>query len=147
MAVPTGVISSGSTVAEAFSECLRCNVEGIPFVDSADRIIGQFSVHDTIKKFCRLNNIIITEADMLEDNIGGLELQENDAAKMLSQPVERYILSEVVTIHSASPCVKAMALMEKHNTTFLLVVDGETYKGIVNVQAIAKRMMQVNRLR
>lgn len=80
MAVPTGVISSGSTVAEAFSECLRCNVEGIPFVDSADRIIGQFSVHDTIKKFCRLNNIIITEADMLEDYIGGLELQENDAA-------------------------------------------------------------------
>jgi CBS domain-containing protein len=66
---------------------------------------------------------------------------------MLSQPVERYILSEVVTIHSASPCVKAMALMEKHNTTFLLVVDGEKYKGIVNVQAIAKRMMQVNRPR
>ena len=135
MAVPTGVISYSSTVAEAFSECLRCNVEGIPFVDSADRIIGQFSVHDTVKTFCRLNNIIITEADMLEDYIGGLELQENDAAKMLSQPVERYILSEVVTIHSASPCVKAMALMEKHDT------------GIVNVQAIAKRMMQVNRPR
>ena len=83
---------------------------------------------------------------MLGDEIGGLELQENDAARMLSQPVDQFILSEVVTIHSVSPCVKAMALMEKHDTTFLFVVDGETYKGVVNVQAIAKRMMQVNRL-
>ena len=145
MVVPTGVISYGSTVAEAFSECLNCNVQGIPFVDDEGRIIGQFSIHNTIKKYC-ISNIIIMEADILGDDIGDLALQDNDTAKMLSQAVDHFILSEVVTIHSTSPCVKAMALMEKHDTTFLFVVDGETYKGIVNVQAIARRMMQVSGL-
>jgi len=145
MVVPTGVISYGSTVADAFRECLRCNVQGIPFVDSEGRILGRFSIHNTIKRYC-ISNIMIMEADTLGDDLGDLTLQDNDTSKMLSQPVDHFIQSEVVTIHSDSPCIKAMALMEKHDTTFLFVVDGETYKGIVNVQAIAKRMMQVEGL-
>lgn len=142
MVVSTGVISHGSTVADAFRECLRCNVQGIPFVDNEGRIIGRFSIHNTIKRYC-ISNIMVMEADILGDELGNLALQDNDTARMLGQPVDHYILSEVVTIHSASPCVKAMALMEKHDTTFLFVVDDETYKGIVNVQTIARRMMQV----
>ena len=142
VAVPTEVISHGSTVAEAFRECLRCNVQGIPFVDSDGCIVGQFSIRNTIKQYC-ISKSMIMDADLLGEDLGGLSLQDNDAAKLLSQPVDHFILSEVLTIHSASPCVKAISLMEKHDTTFLFVVDGETYKGIVNLQAIAKRMMQV----
>lgn len=145
MVVPTGVISYGSTVAEAFRECMLSNVQGIPFVDSEGCIVGQFSVHNTIKQYC-ISNTMIKDADFLGDDLGDLTLQNTDAAKMLSQPVNHFILSEVLTIHSAAPCVKAMALMEKHNTTFLFVVDGETYKGIVNAQAIAKGFMQAGGL-
>lgn len=141
MVIPTGVISYGSPVAEAFSECLSCNVQGIPFVDREGRITGQFSVRETIKHYC-ISHTMIKDADFLGDDLGPLTLKSTDAAEMLSQPVDHFILPEVVTIHSDAPCIKAMALMEKHNTTFLFVVDSDTYKGIVNVQAIARWFMK-----
>jgi CBS domain-containing protein len=139
--VPTGVVSYGSTVAEAFSECLRCNVPGIPFVDRNGRIIGRFSIRNTIRLAC-IPNMMIMNADLLGDQLAELMVPDNEAANVLGQPVERFILKEVVTIHSASPCIKAAALMEKHDMTYLFVVDDDKYNGIVNVQGIARRMLQ-----
>jgi CBS domain-containing protein len=140
--IDTRVVTYGSTVAEAFSECVRCNVLGIPFVDGKGRITGRFSIGHTIKLAC-IPDILIMNADLLGDQLDTLMIPDKQAADVLRLPVDNFILGEVVTIHSSSPCVKAAALMQKHRTTYLFAVDDDGYKGVVNVRGIAKRMLDV----
>lgn len=140
--VATKVVTYGSTIAEAFSECVRCNVLGIPFVDSEGRIKGRFSIGHTIKQAC-IPDMLIMNADLLGDQLNSLMIPDMQAAEVLRMPVDNFILNEVVIIHSASPCVKAAALMQKHKTTYLFAVDDDGYKGVVNVRGIAKRMLEV----
>ena len=140
--IATKAVTYGSTVAEAFSECVRCNVLGIPFVDNAGRIKGRFSIGHTIKLAC-IPEILIMSADLLGDDLASLMIPDQQAADVLKMPVDNFILDEVVTIHSSSPCVKAAALMQKHKTTYLFAVDDDGYKGVVNVRGIAKRMLEV----
>jgi CBS domain-containing protein len=140
--IETRVVTYGSTVAEAFSECVRCNVLGIPFVDGKGRITGRFSIGHTIKLAC-IPDILIMNADLLGDQLDTLMIPDKQAADVLRLPVDNFILGEVVTIHSSSPCVKAAALMQKHRTTYLFAVDDDGYKGVVNVRGIAKRMLDV----
>ena len=138
--IETKVATPGSTVAEAFSECVRCNVLGIPFVDSEGRIKGRFSIGHTIKLAC-IPDMLIMNADLLGDQLDSLMIPDKQAAEVLRMQVDNFILGEVVTIHSSSPCVKAAALMQKYRTTYLFAVDDDGYKGVVNVRGIAKRML------
>jgi CBS domain-containing protein len=140
--IPTGVAAPGSTVAEAFSECMRCNVQGIPFVNSEGRLAGHFSIRNTIRLAC-IPNIVIMGADLLGDALDHLMVPDMEAASILERPVDPFIMDTLFTIHSDSPCVKAAALMERHDTTYLFVVDGAEYKGVVNVQGIVRRMLEV----
>lgn len=140
--IETRVVTYGSTVAEAFSECVRCNVLGLPFVDGEGRITGRFSIGHTIKLAC-VPEMMILNADLLGDELSSLMMPDQQAAEILRMPVDNFILGEVVTIHSSSPCVKAAALMQKHRTTYLFTVDDDGYKGVVNVRGIARRMLEV----
>jgi CBS domain-containing protein len=140
--VKTGMVTYGSTVAEAFTECVRCNVPGIPFVDSEGRIVGRFSIRNTIKLTC-IPDFMISGADLLGDHLAPLMVPERHAAKVLTLPVDRFIVDEVVFVHSDSPYVKMAALMERHNTGYLFVLDGDRYKGIVTVQGLARRMLEI----
>jgi CBS domain-containing protein len=140
--IETRVVTYGSTVAEAFSECVRCNVLGLPFVDGEGRITGRFSIGHTIKLAC-VPEMMILNADLLGDELSSLMMPDQQAGEVLRMPVDNFILGEVVTIHSSSPCVKAAALMQKHRTTYLFAVDDDGYKGVVNVRGIARRMLEV----
>jgi CBS domain-containing protein len=140
--VPTGVATQGLTVAEAFRECMRCNVQGIPFVNSQGCLAGHFSIRNTIRMAC-IPNIVIMGADLLGDALDNLMIPDREAARILELAVDQFIMDTLFTIHPDSPCVKAAALMEKHDTTYLFVVDGEEYKGVVNVQGIVRRMLEV----
>jgi hypothetical protein len=135
-------VTYGSTVAEAFSECIRCDVLGIPFVDREGRIEGRFSISQTIKQAC-IPDTVIMNADLLGDQLGSLMIPDKQVAELLMLPVDNFILHDVVTIHSSSPCVKAVALMRKHITSYLFAIDDDGYKGVVNMRGIAKRMLLV----
>jgi CBS-domain-containing membrane protein len=143
--IPTGVVTYGTTVAEALAECVRCNVLGIPFVDKEARIRGRFSVGHTFKLACT-PEMLILNADLLGDQLDSFRIPDNQSAELLEMPVDKFILDKVVTIHSSSPCVKAVALMQKYKTTYLFVVDDDGYKGVVNVGGIAKRMLEMRGL-
>ena len=140
--IETKVVTYGSTVAEAFSECVRCNVLGIPFVDAEGRIKGRFSIGHTIKLAC-VPEMLIMNADLLGDQLSHLMIPDSQAVEVLRMPVDNFILGQVVTIHSSSPCVKAAALMQKYKTTYLFAIDDDGYKGVVNVRGIARRMLEV----
>ena len=143
--IPTGVVTHGTPVAEALGECVRCNVLGIPFVDHERRIRGRFSLGHTFKLACA-PEMVILNADLLGDQLDSLRMPNNQSAELLQMPVDKFILDKVVTIHSSSPCVKAVALMQKYKTTYLFVVDDDDYKGVVNVGGIAKRMLEMRGL-
>jgi len=143
--IPTGVVTCGTTVAEALAECVRCNVLGIPFVDKEGRIRGRFSIGHTFKLACT-PDMLILNADLLGDQLDSFRIPDNQSAELLEMPVDKFILDKVVTIHSSSPCVKAVALMQKYKTTYLFVVDDDGYKGVVNVGGIAKRMLEMRGL-
>jgi len=138
--IETRVVTYGSTVAEAFNECVRCDVLGIPFVDGEGHIRGRFSIGHAIK-LAYIPDMLIMNADLLGDQLANLAVPDKMAADVLKMPVDDFILGQVVTIHSSSPCVKAAALMQKHRTTYLFAVDDDGYKGVVNVRGIAKRML------
>jgi CBS domain-containing protein len=138
--IETKVVTYGSTVAEAISECIRCNVLGIPFVDGEGCIRGRFSIGHAIK-LAYIPDMLIMNADLLGDQLATLMIPDKQAADVLRQPVDNFILGQIVTIHSSSPCVKAAALMQKYRTTYLFAVDDDGYKGVVNVRGIAKRML------
>ena len=143
--IPTGVVTSGTTVAEALDECVRCNVLGIPFVDRDGHIRGRFSLGHTFKLACT-PEMVILNADLLGDQLDALRIPDNQSAELLQRPVDNFILDKVVTIHSSSPCVKAVALMQKYKTTYLFAVDDDGYKGVVNVGGLAKRMLEMRGL-
>jgi hypothetical protein len=143
--IPTGVVTVGSTVAEAFRECMRCNVQGIPYVNGEGRMAGHFSIRNTVRLAC-IPKIVIMSADVLGDELADLMVPDQEAASILGLPVDQFVMESLLTIHSNSPCVKAAALMEKHDTTYLFVVDVNEYKSVVNVQGIARRMLEVGAL-
>lgn len=143
--IPTGVVTEGTNVADALGECIRHNVLGIPFVDRKGRIRGRFSLGHTLKMTCT-PEMLILNADLLGDQLDSLKIPDSQSAELLQMPVDQFILDKVVTIHSSSPCVKAVALMQKYKTTYLFVVDDDGYKGVVNVGGIAKRMLEMRGL-
>jgi CBS domain-containing protein len=48
-----------------------------------------------------------------------------------------------VWIGSAEPAIKALAIMEKNDTSYLFVVDDGEYQGIVTIQGIAAKMSEM----
>ncbi len=140
--VSTGLARSGMKVRECFRHCVAANVPGIPFVDDQDRIVGRFSVRHTLKESC-IPDYVVAHAELLGDHVGCLAIPEEHARKVLDTPVDPFILDldRVATIGPHSPVVKALAIMEKFNTSYVFVVEGERYVGTVTVVAIAARML------
>jgi CBS domain-containing protein len=142
MVVSTGVARPGMTVRECFRYCVEADVPGIPFVDAHDRIVGRFSIRNTLKESC-IPDYVVAHAELLGDHVGCLAIPEAHARKVLEAPADPFILDldTVATIGPEAPVVKALAIMEKFNTSYIFVVEGERYLGTVTVVAIARRML------
>ena len=141
--IPTGVARAGMTVGAAFRECLQQQVSCIPVVDDHNRVVGRFSIHDTLRIAC-IPSVAIYYADMLSDNLGGITMPEDHACQIVTLPIDKFIQTDFATIHSVSPVVKAIILMEKHVTDTVFVIDNGEYKGVVTIEAIARRMLEVS---
>ena len=143
MVIPTGVVRAGMTVGAAFRECLQHPVSSIPVVDDHNRVVGRFSIHDTLRIAC-IPSVAIYYADMLSDNLGGITMPEDHACQIVGLPIDTFIQTDFATIHSVSPVVKAIILMEKHATDTVFVIDNGEYKGVVTIEAIARRMLEIS---
>ena len=44
------------------------------------------------------------------------------------------------SISSDAPLIKALSIMEKTDTSYIFVMDGEDYRGVVTIQGIAASM-------
>jgi predicted transcriptional regulator len=139
----TGVVSDAMTIREGFAECVRNNVPGIPYVDATGKVIGTFSIRRTILSSC-IPDVMVAYADLLGDDTDCLNIPEQNALKLLSLPANSFINKEVIAISSDTAVSKTIALMENHKVNYLFVIDEDRYIGVVTVDAIANRMLELH---
>ena len=140
---PTGVARSGMTVRDGFRESLRCAVPGIPYVDESGKVVGRFSIRETLRRAC-IPDVMVRYADLLGDAPGCLVVSAEHAPKLLDLPLLPFVKYEVARITPTCALSTAVALMERHITNYLFVIDHqEHYVGVVTVWAIARRMLEL----
>jgi predicted transcriptional regulator len=140
---PTGVARPGMTVREGFRECLRCAVPGIPYVDKSGKVVGRFSIRETLRRAC-IPDVMVRYADLLGDAPGCLVVSAEHAPQLLGLPLLPFVKYEVARITPNCALATAVALMERHATNYLFVIDHQDhYVGVVTVWAIAARMLEL----
>lgn len=140
LVVPTAVASPGMTVAEVFRECIAHQVPGIPFRDGTGRITGKASIRHVLKLNC-IPDFMVTHAALLGDSLEGLTIPPEKAERVLAQVIDPFILPEPARIGPRSPVSKALAVMERYDTTYLFIMDGENYLGTVSIMGIAAAVL------
>jgi predicted transcriptional regulator len=143
LAIMTGFMRHGMTLRDFFQETVRCNVPGLPYVDEHDQIIGRISIRDVYKRIAVPDNILrIADAMGDGDQMSNLDMPEMKALEVMATPVESYLLEKIPTVSPSSTVVKALALMEVHNSSYIFLIEDGQYKGVVTRMIIAKRMLE-----
>lgn len=141
LAIDTGVMHKGMTLRDFFEETARCHVPGLPYVDEENRIVGRISVRDVYKHIA-LPDHILTLADAMGDRTDKIDLSERRVLKAFAEPVEDHVLQNIPSVSPNSSLVKALALMESHNTHYIFLIEDGEYKGVVTRMVIANRMLE-----
>ena len=141
LAVMTGFMRKGMTLRDFFEEAVRCNVPGLPFVDEDDRIVGRISVRHNFKMIA-VPNSILRLADAMGDQTDKLDLSEKRVFEDLALPVETYLLEKMPTVSPRSALVKALAIMEAYNSSYVFLIENDEYRGVVTRMTIARRMLE-----
>jgi CBS domain-containing protein len=137
--IATTVAKAGMTVRELFEECTRANTPGLPFCDASGQIIGRVTLKNTLKHGC-LPEYLVEMAQVLGEQISNLQDIEAEAEQLLSNPVDQYQQEPHLSITSASSAVKALAMMEREDTSYIFVVDEGKYKGVVTIHGFASML-------
>jgi CBS domain-containing protein len=141
LAIMTGVMRKGMTLRDFFQEAVRCNVPGLPYVDNQNRIVGRISIRDVYKRIAVPDNVL-SLADAMGDQTDRLDLPEMKVMEALSLPVETHLLENIPSVSPRSSIVKALALMEVHNTSYIFLIEDGEYKGVVTRMVVARRMLE-----
>lgn len=134
--VPTAVATPGMLVADLFRECAAKQVPGIPFRNAAGRIVGKASVRHVLKLHC-VPDYLVKNVGVLGNTLAGLTLIEDKARAMLATPVDAFVLPDMAIVGRDAPVAKTLAVMERHDTTYLFVIDGDDYHGCISIMCIA----------
>lgn len=137
----TKVMHTGMTLRDFFEEAIRCNVPGLPYVDNQNRIIGRISVRDVFKHIA-VPDSLVGLANAMGDQTDRLDLSEKKILRALALPVETYMLENISSVSPYSAIVKALAIMEAHNTHYIFLIDNGEYMGVVTRMVIANRMLE-----
>jgi predicted transcriptional regulator len=60
----------------------------------------------------------------------------------MASPVETFLLENIPSVSPRSTIVKALALMEVHNSSYIFLIENGVYEGVVTRQVIARRMLE-----
>ena len=137
--IPTRVAKKGMTVSVVFSECIHAGIPGIPFCDAQGRITGRVTLKNILRTSC-LPEYMVELADVLGDRHSCMEDIEGRAKELMHQYIDPYVLETHLSLPSDSSIVKALALMEQNDTSYIFVVDEGRYRGVVTIQGLARML-------
>ncbi|MDH3900072.1 MAG: CBS domain-containing protein [Gammaproteobacteria bacterium] len=140
--IPTKVASPGMTVRKVFTECGRANIPALPFGTKSGRIRGRITLKNILKVSC-LPEYMIESARILGEEMFCMEDIEAKAKQLLNVPVDAYVQEPALSLGSEAPVIKALAMMEQNDTSYLFVVDNGQYRGAVTIQCLAKLLTQL----
>jgi len=140
--IHTGVVRAGMLVRDVFAECGRSHVQALPFVDGSGRITGRVTLKN-IMKFACLPEYMVEMAPLLGSFLSCVDHAEQKVKEVLCSPVDEYVREASQFIASDAPAIKALAIMEGSDTSYIFVVDEGEYKGIISIQGIAARMSEM----
>ena len=140
LSIATGTMRKGMTLRDFFEECVRCNVPGLPYVDEGDRVVGRVSIRDVYKHMA-IPDHLVKVAYVLGDQTDSLDMSELKVAEMLALPVEAFLLENIPSVSPRSSIVKALAIMEMFNTSYIFLIENGEYRGLVTRMVIAHRML------
>lgn len=141
LSIATDVMREGLTLRAFFEECVRCNVPGLPYVDDKGQIVGRISIRDVFKHMAIPDNLVKV-AHMLGDRTDRLDLTELQVLETLVLPVETFLLENIPSVSPKSSIVKALAIMEHFNTSYIFLIENGEYNGLVTRMVITHRMLQ-----
>lgn len=140
--IQTGVVIKGMLVREVFAECGRLHVHALPFVDERGKVTGRVTLKN-IMKFSCLPEHMVELAPLLGSFLSCVENAEEKVHEVLCSPVDGYVRKAALFIKPDAPAIKALAMMEKNDTSYLFVLDGDAYLGIITIQGIAAKMSEM----
>jgi CBS-domain-containing membrane protein len=140
--VETKVVTAGMLVRDVFAECGKKHVQALPFVDHNGKITGRVTLKN-IMKFSCLPEHMIDLAPLLGSFLSCVDNAAEKINHVMCSPVDSYVRKAGTFIAPEEPAIKALALMAQHDTSYLFVVDGDSYCGVVTIQAIAERMSEI----
>lgn len=140
--IHTKVVRTGMLACDVFAECGRTHVQALPFMDEAGRISGRVTLKNIMKVSC-LPEYMVEMAPLLGSFLSCVDNAEEKVSKVLCSPVDEYVQKASQFITSEEPAIKALAIMERSDTSYIFVVDGGEYKGIITIQGIAARMSEI----
>ena len=137
--VVTRVARSGMLVRDVFRECLSARVQSLPYRDTSGNITGRV----TLKYIA--NRSIVPEyvaqlALVVGDRLATFEEMERRLPEVFAHRVEDYVQEPHASIPSATQLMKALAIMEYYDTSYLFVIDDGVYRGTITIQGIAAWM-------
>lgn len=140
LAIPTALAAPGMRVSDLFRECVRVQMPGIPFRDASGRITGKASIRHILKMTC-LPDYLIDNARLLGDGIEHLRLPEIYGREILGRTIDDFILPGLPWVNSSAPVTKALAIMEKEDTTYIFILDGDEYHGAISIMSLAQHLL------
>ena len=141
--IPTKVASHGMMVREVFVECGRAHIPALPFCTRSGRITGRFTLKNIMKLSC-LPDYIIESARILGEEMSCMNDIESKAKRLLCTPVDPYVQDPALSLTSDAPAIKALAMMEQNDTSYLFVVDDGQYQGAVTIQSLARMLTRLS---
>lgn len=137
--IPTRVATTGMTVREVFEECSRANTPSLPFCDDSGRISGRVTLKNILTRSC-LPDFMVELAMVLGEQLSHMQDMGTETTHLLDSPVDPYVQEPHLSLNSDSPAIKALAMMEKNDTSYVFIVDEGTYQGVVTIQGLASNL-------
>ena len=141
--IRTKVTRPGMLVCEMFAECGRTRAQALPFVDKMGKLSGRVTLKNVMKIAC-LPDYMVASAPLLGSFLSCVDNAQAKIEEVLASTVDQYVRELQYVIGSEEPAIKALAMMERNDTSYLFVVDGGEYQGIITIQGIAAQMSRMN---
>ncbi len=141
--IKTITIQPGMSVHDVFTECGKLHIHALPYMDQDGVISGRLTLKN-IMKFSCLPEHMVELAHLLGNQMSCIDNAEEKAREIICNPIEPYVRKLGETISSSEPLIKALAIMERNETSYIFVMDEGEYKGQITIQGIAQVMSNMD---
>lgn len=139
--IPTPVAKPGMQIGQALRICVDVGLPGIPFVDAQGEIVGRYSVRNTFRVLS-IPSDVVQGAHLIGHEAAHLELLPEHYRTICTQSIDDLVLPEVALLSSNAQITKAMAMMERFNSSYLFVIDDGIYKGAVTRLGLTRILLE-----